>query len=72
MDIALPQKLLTLLHIVAYMPIAYIYIATWLEGYGSMAVNSRAHNLCQDNCQVIALAIACNHSVSKHNAINRL
>ena len=25
MDIALPQKLLTLLHIVAYMPIAYIY-----------------------------------------------
>ena len=26
-----------------------------------------AHTLCQDNCQLIILAINCNHSVSKNN-----
>ena len=26
-----------------------------------------AHTLCQDNCQLIVLAINCNHSVSKNN-----
>ena len=26
-----------------------------------------AHTLCQDNCQLIVLAINCNHSVIKNN-----
>ena len=30
-------------------------------------IDTSAHTLCHDNCQLIVLAINCNHSVSKNN-----
>ena len=39
----------------------------WFKVVTFKGMFTSAHTLCQDNCQLIVLAINCNHSVSKNN-----